>query len=81
MGISSDDLWSMFEQALVGIYADARRQFVEKMFARDTKRARLEWLRARTFVTTAGGVSERKMASRCVRRARPQGPGDSRNDP
>ena len=26
------------------------------------QRARLEWLRARTFVTTAGGVTERKMA-------------------
>ena len=62
MGISIDDLWSMSEPALVDAYADARRQFVEKKFARDTQRARLEWLRARTFVTTAGGVSERRMA-------------------
>src|SRR5262249_54759340 len=29
---------------------------------RDTQRARLEWFRARTFVTTAGGVTERKIA-------------------
>src|SRR5262249_7182104 len=42
-------------------------QFVEKKFARDTQRARLEWLKARTFVTTAGGVTGRKKA-----RAAPQ---------
>jgi hypothetical protein len=62
MSISIDELWSMPVTALVGAYADARRQFVEKKFARDTQRARLEWLRARTFTTTAGGVTERKMA-------------------
>jgi len=62
MSISVEELWSMSEPALVGVYAAARRQFVEKKFARDTQRARLEWLKARTFVTTAGGVTERKMA-------------------
>jgi hypothetical protein len=62
MGVSIDELGSMSEPALVGVYVDARRQFVEKKFARDTQRARLEWLRARTLVTTAGGVTERKMA-------------------
>jgi hypothetical protein len=62
MSLSIDELWSMPEPALVDAYADARRQFVEKKFARDTQRARLEWLRAKTFVTSAGGVTERRMA-------------------
>jgi hypothetical protein len=43
-------------------YADARRQFVQKKFARDTHRARLEWMRARMFVSSTGGVTERNMA-------------------
>ena len=34
--ISIDELWSMPGPALVGAYADARRRFVEKRFARDT---------------------------------------------
>src|SRR5215813_9132766 len=62
MGISIDDLWSMSEQALVAAYADTRRQFAEKKFARDTQRARLEWMRAKAFVNNAGGVTERRMA-------------------
>jgi type IV pilus biogenesis protein CpaD/CtpE len=43
-------------------YHGARRQFVEQKFARDTQRARLEWLRAKMFVGSAGGVTDRKMA-------------------
>jgi hypothetical protein len=35
---------------------------VEQKFARDTQRARLEWLRAKMFVGSSGGVTERKMA-------------------
>jgi hypothetical protein len=62
MGISIEELWGMPEQALVRAYGDARRQFVEKKFARDTHRARLEWMRAKAFVNTSGGVTERKMA-------------------
>jgi hypothetical protein len=62
MDISVEELWSMPEPALIGAYADARRQFVEKKFARDTFRARLEWMRARAFVNGAGGVTERKAA-------------------
>jgi hypothetical protein len=62
MTIAIDELWSMPEPALVNAYADARRQFVEKKLARDTQRARLDWMRAKTFVTSAGGVTERKMA-------------------
>src|SRR5262245_48059748 len=61
MGISIEELWGMSEQALVGAYADARRQFVEKKFARDTQRARLEWMKAKAFVNSSGGVTERKM--------------------
>jgi hypothetical protein len=62
MANSIDELWSMPEPALIGAYADARRRFVEKKFARDTQRARLEWMKARAFVNGAGGVTERKSA-------------------
>ena len=34
----------------------ARRQYVEKKFARDTERARLEWLKAKAFTAASGGV-------------------------
>jgi hypothetical protein len=57
-----DQLWTMPEPALIGAYADARRRFVEKKFARDTQRARLEWMKARAFVHAGGGVTERKSA-------------------
>jgi hypothetical protein len=57
-----EEFWSMPEPALIGAYESARRQFVEKKFARDTQRARLEWMRAKMFVGTSGGVTERKMA-------------------
>jgi len=62
MTIPVEELWSMAEPALLGAYHGARRQFVEKKFARDTQRARLEWLRAKMFVGSSGGVTERKMA-------------------
>jgi len=52
----------MSEQALVRAYDEARRQFVERKFARDTHRARLEWMRARAYVNGSGGVTERKVA-------------------
>src|SRR5438874_4728538 len=45
---------------LLAAYADARRRFVERKFARDTQRARLEWLRAKAFAAGTGGVSERR---------------------
>jgi hypothetical protein len=57
-----EELWSMPEPALIGEYHGVRRQFVENKFARDTQRARLEWLRAKMFVASSGGVTERKMA-------------------
>jgi hypothetical protein len=62
MTVSIEELWSMPEPALIGAYHDARRQFVQQKFARDTQRARLEWLRAKMFVGSSGGVTERKMA-------------------
>jgi hypothetical protein len=52
----------MSDMELLAAYAEARRQFVEKKFARDTHRARLEWIRAKMFVGGAGGVTERNMA-------------------
>ena len=62
MTMPVEELWGMPEPALIGAYHDARRQFVEKKFARDTQRARLEWLRAKAFIGGSGGVTERKMA-------------------
>lgn len=62
MAASIEDLWSVPEKALVTAYADARRQYAETKLERDTQRAQLEWMRAKMFVNTAGGVTERKMA-------------------
>ncbi|WP_454650924.1 hypothetical protein [Bradyrhizobium liaoningense] len=62
MTMSVEQLWSLPETALVGAYAEARRRYVEKKFERDTQRARLEWMRAKLFVNTSGGVTERRMA-------------------
>jgi hypothetical protein len=62
MTATIEELWSMPEPALIGSYHGARRKFVEQKFARDTQRARLEWLRAKQFVSSSGGVTERKMA-------------------
>jgi hypothetical protein len=57
-----EDYWLTSEQALVGAYADTRRRFTEKKLVRDTQRARLEWTRAKAFINSAGGVTERRMA-------------------
>jgi hypothetical protein len=62
MSLSADDLYKMPNVELLAAYVDARRQFVEKKFERDTHRARLEWIRARLFTESAGGVTERNMA-------------------
>ena len=59
MGISIDALWKMSDTELLAAYSEARGQYVEKKFARDTQRARVAWLRARTFVASPGGVTER----------------------
>jgi hypothetical protein len=60
MGNSVEEFWQLTDVALLAAYADARRRFVEKKFARDTQRARLEWLRAKAFAASTGGVSERR---------------------
>src|SRR5258708_40206900 len=62
MTMPIEELWNMPEPALIGSYHSARRQFVENKFARDTQRARLEWLKAKMFVSSSSGVTERKMA-------------------
>jgi hypothetical protein len=62
MTVPIEELWSMPEPALIGSYHSARRQFVEQRFARDTQRARLEWMKAKMFVSSTGGVTERRMA-------------------
>ena len=38
MSFSIEELWQMSDQTLIGAYADARRQFVEKKLARDTSK-------------------------------------------
>jgi hypothetical protein len=60
VSISVEALWATSEVELLAAYYEARRQFVEKKFARDTQRARLEWLRAKAYVTGSGGVSDRR---------------------
>ena len=62
MTFSVEELWRLPESALIGAYHGARVTFVERKFARDTPRARLEWLRAKLFINTSGGVTERRMA-------------------
>lgn len=62
MTLSADALYRMPDVELLAAYVEARRQFVEKKFARDTHRARLEWIRAKMFVGSSGGVTERNMA-------------------
>jgi type IV pilus biogenesis protein CpaD/CtpE len=62
MSISAEALYKMSDVELLAAYIEARRQFVERKFARDTQRARLDWLRAKMFVGSPGGVTERNMA-------------------
>ena len=62
MSFSADALYTMSDVELLAAYDEARRQFVEKKFARDTQRARLAWIRAKMFVSSSGGVTERNMA-------------------
>jgi hypothetical protein len=62
MNLSLEALWKMSDVELLATYYDARRQHVERKFARDTQRARLDWLKAKLFTTTLGGVTERRNA-------------------
>lgn len=60
MSLSVEALWKMSDVELLAAYHDGRRRYAESKFARDTERARLEWLRARAFAATSGGVAERR---------------------
>jgi hypothetical protein len=62
MNLSLETLWKMSDVELLAKYYDVRRQHIERKFARDTQRARLDWLKARVFATSSGGVTERKNA-------------------
>jgi hypothetical protein len=62
MSLSQEVLWKMSDVELLAAYYDVRRQYVESKFARDTQRARLDWLKARLFATSSGGVTERRNA-------------------
>ena len=62
MSLSVEALWALPVIELIGAYDKARRDYVEHKFARDTERARLEWLRAKAFAGSLGGVTERRNA-------------------
>jgi hypothetical protein len=62
MTLSVEALWKMSEIELLSAYYEARRHHVEKKFARDSQRARLDWLKAKAFMAGSGGVSERRSA-------------------
>ena len=62
MELSVEALWKMPEAELLSAYHSARRLYAEKRFARDTERARLQWLRAKAFTAASGGVTERQNA-------------------
>ncbi|MBV9430160.1 MAG: hypothetical protein JO084_20770 [Bradyrhizobiaceae bacterium] len=62
MSLSLEALWKLSDLELLTQYYDVRRQHIERKFARDTQRARLDWLKARVFATSSGGVTERKNA-------------------
>ena len=62
MNLSAEALYKMSDMGLLAAYVEARRQFVEKKFTRDTQRARRAWIRAKMFIGGSGGVTERNMA-------------------
>ena len=62
MSVSADALYKLSDVELLAAYAELRRQFVEKKFTRDTQRARLAWIKAKMFIGSSGGVTERNMA-------------------
>ena len=80
MSLSADALYKMSDVELLAAYVEARRQFVEKKFTRDMHRARLEWIKAKMFISSSGGVTEPNMAiDRCLGGDCPQGPGIARD--
>src|SRR5712664_1949527 len=63
MSPSVEALCKLPDAELVAAYAETRRQFAEKKFERDTHRARLAWIRAKMFIGSSGGITERNMAA------------------
>jgi hypothetical protein len=63
MSPSVDALCKLSDVELLAAYAESRRKFVEKKFERDTHRARLAWIRAKLFIGSSGGITERNMAA------------------
>ena len=55
MSLSAEALYKMSDVELLAAYVEARRQFVEKKFTRDTHRARLTWIKAKMFVGSSVG--------------------------
>jgi len=62
MSLAADAVYKLSDVEWRAAYVEARRQFEEKKFSRDTQRARVEWLRAKMFTGSSGGVTERNMA-------------------
>ena len=60
--VSAESLWKLPEVELLAAFHDLRRQYVESKFSRDTERARLEWLKAKAFANSTGGITERRNA-------------------
>jgi hypothetical protein len=62
MDLSVEALWAVPAAELLAAYHKIRRAYAEQKFARDTERGRLQWQRARAFVASKGGVTERMTA-------------------
>jgi hypothetical protein len=62
MDISVETLWKMSDVELIAAYHAIRRRYIEAKFGRDTQRARVEWLKAKAFAASTGGVSDRRNA-------------------
>lgn len=60
--VSAESLWKLSEVELLAAFHDLRRQYVDRKFTRDTERARLEWLKAKAFANSTGGITERRNA-------------------
>lgn len=60
--VSAESLWKLSEVELLAAFHGLRRQYVDRKFTRDTERARLEWLKAKAFANSTGGITERRNA-------------------
>jgi hypothetical protein len=62
MDIAVENLVRQSDAELLATFHQVHRLHAERKFARDTERGRVDWLGARLFVTSKGGVTERRMA-------------------